>query len=101
MLDFYDFLTVAVVCGCVIGAYRIYMQAKYPKSFREDERKRRREKREDTLIGGWVMLFIGIAATAGIYSTLGWDPWLTAGLVCLGIGLGLLVAHYLARSEKW
>ena len=101
MFEFYDFLTIAVVCGCLLGAYRIYTQAKYPNSFKQDDKKSRREKREDTLIGGWVMLFLGIFATGGVYFTLGWDLWILSGLVCLGIGLGLLVAYYALTSKKW
>jgi len=101
MFGFYDFLVVAVVCGCLLGAYRIYLQAKHPGSFRQDEKRRRREKREDTLIGGWVMLFIGIALTTGLYYTIGWDEWIVSGFICLAIGIGLLAAHYMLRSEKW
>ena len=98
MFEFYDFLVVAVICGCLVGAYRIYMQAKYPRSFKQDEKHRRRERVEDTIMGGLVMLFIGIAVTGGVYYILGPDPWMVVGFICMAIGLGLLVAHYLSKS---
>jgi hypothetical protein len=93
MLEFYDLLAVAIICGSVVAIFRIYMQARNPKAFREE-----RSSGEDLMVGGLVMCGIGIALLIGIYFGLGNGLLITGALVALFMGIALLAGSFLRKK---
>jgi hypothetical protein len=91
MLDVYDLLVAGIVCATVVALFRLYLQSRNPKAFRNEETTER-----DIITGGLVMTAIGIASILGLSMFPAYSIWMIGGLIILFIGLALIAAYWLA-----
>ena len=91
MFDVYDLLVVGILCGTAVAMFRLYLQSRNPKAFRDEG-----TTGKDIITGGVVMTAIGIASVIGLSMFPSYGVWLIGGLIVLFIGLALILSYWLA-----
>jgi len=91
MFSVYDLLVIGIVCATLVALYRLHLQAKNPKAFRDEGTTGR-----DIITGGIVMTAIGIASIVGVSMFPAYSIWIMGALIVLFIGIGLILSYWLA-----
>ncbi len=94
MFDVYDLLVVGILCGTAVAIFRLYLQSKNPKAFKDEG-----TTGKDIITGGIVMTAIGIASFLGLSMFPVHSIWLIGALIVLFIGLGLIAAYCFAWKK--
>ena len=91
MFDVYDLLVVGIICATLVAIFRLYLQARNPKAFRDEG-----TTGKDIITGGIVMTAIGLAAIIGVSMFPAYGIWIIGGLIIFFIGLALIASYWLA-----